>query len=736
MSNEEKTEVKNEVKICGVFKKVLFEKKDNNFKISSCKIISQHGNGIPISVNKYGNISVLSNNFDYELDKYYELTLEHIQKSRYPDSYNLLELKESDFWKLNYIVKFLQGTNFPGIGEIKSRKIVEKYGFDTLKIISSGKVSALDLGISEDSYNIAIKYLNSNPQIIEDQLFFLKLNLSPGFYEKINKHFSNLAEFIEKYKNNFYNYYFTDSGQINIKDLQKLTKHFYPEGHYFDKSILLYIALEEYFFNLGHTKVTNNDFYKYYYSKYEKLSINEFKEALKNLIVEERVLLFDNKTYLTTFKIREMEEYVVSRLYDIKKSEQKKFDKFEDKNLHKLQNEAINLALNSSLSLITGSPGTGKTLITNKIIKTLLSYFKLEDIAVVTPTGRATININKDSEIRATTIHSFLQWNVEEDTFEVNEYWPEDVKCLIIDEFSMVSIDLFYYLLKGINQKTLKKIIVVGDKNQLPAIGPGYLINDFIEYDIFDYIELTKIYRQAENYEIIKDAIDINLGKVPEFKGKNSQFIETEKDKLADEIIFEINKLLKKDFTKKDIAILSPIYNYQTGIDYLNDKLSLFWRTKENTETIFIGKKKWAINDKVINLVNDPSKKVFNGEIGYIKEFIYDANKNLTNINIEFENNEKVISYNKSDFIQKIMLAYCTSVHKYQGSESPIVLTVLFEEAKKLLSKKLIYTAITRAQKFSVIYGQHSALSIGIQNDNDSNRMTCIGELWNVINKK
>lgn len=144
-----------------------------------------------------------------------------------------------------------------------------------------------------------------------------------------------------------------------------------------------------------------------------------------------------------------------------------------------------------------------------------------------------------------------MQWNVEEDTFEVNEYWPEDVKCLIIDEFSMVSIDLFYYLLKGINQKTLKKIIVVGDKNQLPAIGPGYLINDFIEYDIFDYIELTKIYRQAENYEIIKDAIDINLGKVPEFKGKNSQFIETEKDKLADEIIFEINKLLKKDFTKK-----------------------------------------------------------------------------------------------------------------------------------------------------------------------------------------
>lgn len=144
-----------------------------------------------------------------------------------------------------------------------------------------------------------------------------------------------------------------------------------------------------------------------------------------------------------------------------------------------------------------------------------------------------------------------MQWNVEEDTFEVNEYWPEDVKCLIIDEFSMVSIDLFYYLLKGINQKTLKKIIVVGDKNQLPAIGPGYLINDFIEYDIFDYIELTKIYRQAENYEIIKDAIDINLGKVPEFKGKNSQFIETEKDKLADEIIFEINKLLKKILQKR-----------------------------------------------------------------------------------------------------------------------------------------------------------------------------------------
>jgi exodeoxyribonuclease V, alpha subunit len=293
----------------------------------------------------------------------------------------------------------------------------------------------------------------------------------------------------------------------------------------------------------------------------------------------------------------------------------------------------------------------------------------------------------------------------------------------------MVSVDLFNSLLKGLSQKTLQKIILVGDKNQLPAIGAGYLIKDFIEGNICEVIELTKIYRQADNFEIIKDAIDINNLCMPEFKGKSSRFIECDKNHLIDALIKEIKKLLKQGFTKKDIAILSPIYNYQTGIDNLNEKLSQFWHQIEPTESAYIGKKKFYINDKVINLVNDTSKKVFNGEIGYINRFIYDDKNNLIEVSVLFEDDSKIVVYSKSDFIQKTMLAYCTSVHKYQGSECLVVLTVLFDEAKMLLSKKLIYTAITRAQKLSIIFGENEALKTGILNDYDSNRQTCIVEL-------
>ena len=718
------------IKISGFFKKILFEKKQNNFRITSCKIAAQP-QGLTIKTNKYGTISILSKDIDFEIDKCYDMILEYFPHSRYTESYNLVELKESEMWKLNYLVRFLKSSKFPGIGEVKSTKIVEKFGFDTLNILAfNDDYDADDFGISEEAYSQARAYLRANTNIIEDQLFFLKLNLSPSFYEKINLYFDSLAMFLEKYKDNFYDFYFDVEG-IQVSDLDKITKHFFPEGHFFTKPMVLYKALEEYFFNKGHTKISNNDFYAYFYKNYEKISVDEFKDALKYLIQEKRVLIFDNKEFITTTKLRLMEEYVITRLYDVSKKHKDKFLPYADSYFHPTQIEAINSALNENLCLITGSPGTGKTLILNKIINLLLTKYSEEDIVVVTPTGRATININKDNEIKASTIHSFLQWDVDLDKFKVNENWPENKKVLIIDEFSMVGIDLFFHLLKGLS-KSLKKIIVVGDKNQLPAIGPGYLIKDFIESNIFETIELSKIYRQAENYEIIRDAISVNKSEFPKFNGKHSQFHEVEKENLSKIIISEIKKLIKQGYVKKDIAILSPIYNYQTGIDNLNNELSTFWRKLDNMQTTLIGKQAYAIGDKVINTVNDPSKKIFNGEIGYIYNFIFeDDTRIISFVQIKFENEDRIVQFTRKEFLQRIILAYCTSVHKYQGSECPIVFTVLFDEARVLLSKKLIYTAITRAQKLSIIFGQKDAFIYGIENDDDSKRITCISELWN-----
>ncbi|AWX42525.1 exodeoxyribonuclease V C-terminal fragment [Metamycoplasma cloacale] len=727
------------IKISGFFKKILFERENNTYRIFAFKISNVISGKDLIKENKFGTISIVVDkpDLEIELDKQYELIVDRNVNSKYQDSYILLSMDESDDWKLNYIVKFLESSHFKGIGTIKAKNIVEKYGIDTLdRITYDVKISHHDLGMKEEDFLEARRFLKDNPQVVKDQLFFLQLNLSPSFYEKINQNFPNLNAFINKYRNNFYKYYF-ENKYVSLIDLDKLNDHFQSVDDSYRNAVYLYQGLSNFLFDSGHTKVSINEFYNWYFVNGKQITPNHFKEYLKILINEEYVFIWDNKTYITTKEMFDMENYIVARLKRIK--ENKNFTDIEvkeNKRYHSLQNKAKHLALTQNLVLITGSPGTGKTLITNDIINSLLKKYPKEAIAVVTPTGRATININKQTEIKASTIHSFLMWNVDTNKFEVNERWPERIECLIIDEFSMVSTELFYHLLKGIHVETLHKIILVGDKNQLPAIGAGYLINDFIENNIFETIELTKIYRQAENFDIVSDAISINKQEIPKFNQPHSQFKTLDKQELSSALIKEIQELLKQGYTKKDIAILSPIYNYQTGIDKLNEALNNFWRDKEKEEVIKIGKKTFALNDKVLNTINDPSKKVFNGEIGYISRFDYDEKNNLSKIAISFENDSKTVVFSKKDFIQKVIPAYCTSVHKYQGSECPVVLTVLFNEAKRLLSKKLIYTAITRAQKLSIIFGEYEALEAGINNDSDSQRRTCIKEIWETLNNK
>ncbi|ACF07572.1 exodeoxyribonuclease V C-terminal fragment [Metamycoplasma arthritidis] len=726
------------VKVTGVFKKAIYERA-NGYKVFSFAIAHQEHPKEPIKTNHFGTISVVFNKLDVEVDKYYDLVLEYQEASRYPNSYNLISLNESEYWKLNYIVKFLQSPHFPGIGPITAKKIVDKFGFDTIKILTDdSSLNFLEFGMKKEAFEQMQTYLRENKQAVEDQIFFLKLNLSPDFYEKVNQKFLTLESFINTYRDNFYEFYFDQQG-LKISDLAKINKFFHPEGHEFDKAMIIYQALENFFFDSGNTKTQISTFYSYFFKNIERVTVEEFKNNLKPLIVANKVLLFDNKSSITTSKLREMEEYIVERMHRVQNGRNSLRDiKFEDNQFDydSLQIEAINSALNEKMVLITGSPGTGKTLITNRIIEELLKYYPEDRMAIVTPTGRATININKLSSKKAVTIHSFLQWDPDKNIFKINESWPESIECLIIDEFSMVSVDLFFNLLKGISTRTLAKIILVGDKNQLPSIGPGYLIHDFIEANIFKTIELTKIYRQSENYEIIQDAIDINEGRAPSFLGKNSQFRETKKEELAKKITEEISELLKQGYSKRDIAILSPIYNYQTGIDYLNDSLAKFWKKLENSEQNQISKtRKICLDDKVLNTVNDPSKKVFNGEIGYVSKFTFDKeNSNIiTHVAVDFEDDEKTVVYTKSEFLKKTIPAYCTSVHKYQGSECKVVLTVLFSEAKRLLSKKLIYTAITRSKRLSIVFGEKEALEFGVKNDNDSHRQTCIKELWKAI---
>ncbi|ENY69238.1 Exodeoxyribonuclease V alpha chain [Metamycoplasma auris 15026] len=746
--------------VIGKFSKILWQSKDASILIVSF-YIEKNDEKNPISLNKYGSISITFKDSSFSKlglilnEESYEIVIVRNEASKYPDSY-LIDLNNSKFNiikkdesanNLNYLSRILKLPIFKNIVDSKINILIKELGEDLFeRILNDSSIHGNLFGINQNDWSEFKSIIKNNYPFILDIKNLFRINVSFNAYKQLAKKFASLDAFLEEYKENIYQYYFDaeDDKKIRISDLNKIAQEFSKKSVAFKNATYLYYFLSEYFFSSGNTRI-KKDLLKETLFKYTNdpnlIRIDEEFAKAKEFLIKKVYLVeleYEDSIYYTTRDIVYMEKYIVNRLVDLSKKNLNFNIEYKiSSHFDSMQKEAISKSLEQKMVLITGNPGTGKTLIINEIISLLLNKYHPNDLAILTPTGRATININnKQQKIKAQTIHSFLQWDADENYFYISERNPMEVECLIIDEFSMVSLDLFYSLMKGIKSKSLKKIILVGDKDQLPAIGPGYLIKDFIETQMFQTIFLEKIYRQAENYEIIQDALKINEGIMPEFLGKNSQFISCDRKLLKQELIKKVQWLLKKGYSKKEIAILSPMYKYESGIDELNEELNAFFRKKEKQEIISYKERNLALGDKVINLVNDPKLKVFNGEIGYISKFIYGTSKSkkeqtLSHITVEFDFNEKDVTYKRSAFFENTYPAYCTSVHKYQGSETKAVIVVLFSEAKKLLSKKLIYTAITRAKQYSVIIGQKEALEFGIKNDSDSNRITNIKYLWN-----
>ena len=409
-----------------------------------------------------------------------------------------------------------------------------------------------------------------------------------------------------------------------------------------------------------------------------------------------------------------------------------------------LQIRAVVEAVNSGLLIITGGPGTGKTTTINTIIR----YFEQEEMEILlaAPTGRAAKRMTEATGYEARTIHRLLELtgvpSDDKDTsgmhFERNEENPLDADAIIIDEMSMVDIYLMHALLRAVNPGT--RLILVGDTNQLPSVGPGNVLRDLIASGAFDVVQLTRIFRQAAESDIIVNAHRINDGeRIPLGKrSKDFLFIRREQ---PDAIISAMLTLVREKLPNYvhadmfDIQIMTPMRKGALGVERLNTILQSFLNPKDPSKPEKeVGGTIYRVGDKVMQIKNnyqiewetrdrygipvDSGAGVFNGDIGIIREI----NTFAEELTVEFDEG-KMVDYSFKQ-LEELELAYAITIHKSQGSEYPAVVIPVYSGPRMLMTRNLIYTAVTRARACVCLVGIPEMLQAMVDNEVEQRRYT------------
>lgn len=423
---------------------------------------------------------------------------------------------------------------------------------------------------------------------------------------------------------------------------------------------------------------------------------------------------YDAETYiasfLSSFPQEDLEQMEDDLIMQYLKAMEKDIQIIYDKT----QVKAIKSFFHDPVTIITGGPGTGKTTVVRAMVTLFHLLYPSCTVACAAPTGRAAKRLSELTGSPAATIHSLLQWDLESNTFAVNEENPIDADMLIIDEFSMVDAYLFSHLLKA--ARNVKKICIIGDEDQLPSVGPGCVLRDMIQSECFPVIRLKHIYRQKSGSDVISLAHAINEGEVDLNAYQNDiAFFECPEYEIKKNVLSVVNGAIQKGYSLEDIQVLSPMYNGSAGIDVLNNALQEFFNAPEvGKPEVQHGYQIFRQGDKILQLKNQPDDDVYNGDIGRLVEIVSASESEDHKVTLVVDFQDNYVEYNADNW-DNITLAYCISIHKSQGSEYPIVIIPFAHSHQRMLQRKLVYTAVTRAKKALVMLGDPNAFQRGIE---------------------
>ena len=386
------------------------------------------------------------------------------------------------------------------------------------------------------------------------------------------------------------------------------------------------------------------------------------------------------------------------------------------------QREAVVAGLTKKMLIITGGPGTGKSTLLN-VLLTIYASMRAT-ILLAAPTGRAAKRMSEVTGLEAKTIHRLLTYDFAKHAFKKNEKNPLLCDVLVLDEVSMIDLILFHHLLKAVPPNA--RLILVGDINQLPSVGAGQVLRDLISSHRIPVVCLTEIFRQAQQSQIVKNAHAIIQGSMITFSNQEQDdmfFIETPE---PEDVLTTIVGLVKTRLPKKfhlnpleDIQVLCPMNRGINGTQRMNEALQEALNT--NTLSLTRGAKTFRLGDKVMQIVNNYDKEVFNGDIGIITAI------NTEDQTLSVQIDDRLIPYDAQD-LDELVLAYAISIHKSQGGEYPVVVIPITTQHYIMLQRNLLYTAVTRGKKVVVLVGTLKALAIAIRNRTQTQRFSALAE--------
>lgn len=675
------------------------------------------------------------------------------------------------------VERYLGSGAIKGIGAALAARIVRHFGEDTFRIIEEEPHRLAEIkGISKNKAREIAEQVEEKKDVREAMIFLQKYGISNTLSIKIYKQYGmGLYKVMQE---NPYKLAEDVSG-IGFKIADEIANKIgiHTDSDYRIRSGILYTLMQAGID--GHVYLPQEILLNRA-AQILELRPEQIEPQVSNLAMDKKVIIkekeLQDKTEICVYGMHGYYAelncarmlFELQRAFDDadmltlsqKQAVEKKIEKLEKTSgmqLDDLQRKAVMGAVQNGIFILSGGPGTGKTTTINMIIK----YFEDEglDIFLAAPTGRAAKRMTEATGFEAKTIHRLLELNggVSDDDnkaaqgahFERNELNPLETDVIIIDEMSMVDVYLFQSLLKAIVPGT--RLIMVGDRNQLPSVGAGQVLNDLMESGSFATVVLSKIFRQAGESDIVVNAHLINEGKSISLDNKSKDFFFLERDNVN--VIYKHMILLITEKLPKyvnagiyDIQVLTPMRKGALGVETLNKILQEYLNPKSDKKTeIEHGDGIFRQGDKVMQIKNnyqleweivsrygiavDGGQGVFNGDVGIIKE-INETAKTLT---VEFDDLRRVkYSFNGLDEIE---LAYAITIHKSQGSEYPAVLMPILSGPRMLFNRNLLYTGVTRAKNCVTILGSSDMLNQMIANENEQKRYTGLKERVSEIMK-